>query len=112
MRVKTQNPIKLQTKQRGWNYDTKYTMKKVSNTELLKFYLIMISNGQLELGSAGYKRMCEILQKVIVDEIKVKRVSYHLRNSPARKEASRIIATANTYIKEYESFIKKIGAQA
>lgn len=111
MRVKTQNPIKLQTKQRGWNYDTKYTMKKVSNTELLKFYLIMISNGQLELGSAGYKRMCEILQKVIVDEIKVKRVNY-LRNSPARKETSRIIATANTYIKEYESFMKRIGAQA
>ena len=111
MRIKTQNPIKLQTKQRGWNYDKKYTMKNVSNTELLKFYLIMISNGQLELGSAGYKRMCEILQKVIVDEIKVKRVSY-LRNSPARKEASRIIATANTYIKEYESFMKRIGAQA
>ena len=111
MRIKTQNPIKLQTKQRGWNYDTKYTMKKVSNSELLKFYLIMISNGQLELGSAGYKRMCEILQKVIVDEIKVKRVSY-LKNSPARKEASRIIATANTYIKEYESFMKRIGAQA
>ena len=111
MRIKTQNPIKLQTKQRGWNYDKKYTMKNVSNTELLKFYLIMISNGQLELGSAGYKRMCEILQKVIVDEIKVKRVSY-LKNSPARKEASRIIATANTYIKEYESFMKRIGAQA
>ena len=111
MRIKTQNPIKLQTKQRGWNYDKKYTMKNVSNTELLKFYLIMISNGQLELGSAGYKRMCEILQKVIVDEIKVKRVSY-LRNSSARKEASRIIATANTYIKEYESFMKRIGAQA
>lgn len=111
MKVKTQNPINLQTKQRGWNYDTRYTMKKVSNTELLKFYLIMISNGQLELGSAGYKRMCEILQKVIVDEIKAKRVR-HLRNSPSRKEALRIIATANAYIKEYESFIKKIGAQA
>ena len=81
--------MKLKTKNRGFNFlgkqvDISDGTNDVSgpfgtDVELLKFYIKMLYEGTLKIGSSGFKRMCTI-----------KAVSYtHLRAPETREERGR-----------------------
>lgn len=70
--------MKLKTKNRGFNFlgkqvDISDGTNDVSgpfgtDVELLKFYIKMLYEGTLKIGSSGFKRMCTIKDRVIEQE--------------------------------------------
>ena len=109
LQIKTKNPVDLVTKNRGMG--SKEPDTKISDAELLKFYLILIASNTIELGSAGYKRMIQIMLKVQKQELKAMRSS-HQRRAQAREYNKILLNTARAYIEEYETFLGQVGAKA
>jgi hypothetical protein len=109
LQIKTKNPVDFVTKNRGMG--SKEPDTKITDAELLKFYLILIASNTIELGSAGYKRMIQIMLKVQKQELKAMRSS-HQRRAQAREYNKILLNTARAYIEEYETFLGQVGAKA
>ena len=110
LQIKTKNPVDFVTKNRGMGCKEPNT--KISDAELLKFYLVLIASNTIELGSAGYKRMIQIMSKVQKLELKAMRGGTYQRNSTTRKYNKLLLDTARAYIEEYETFLGQVGAKA
>ena len=110
LKIKTRNPVNLVTKNRGMGCKEPNT--KISDAELLKFYLILIASNTIQLGSAGYKRMIQIMSKVQKLELKAMRGNTYQRNSTTRQYNKLLLDTARAYMEEYETFLGQVGAKA
>ena len=110
LQTKTKNPVDFITKNRGMGCKEPNT--KISDAELLKFYLVLIASNTIQLGSAGYKRMIQIMSKVQKLELKAMRGGTYKRNSITRKYNKLLLDTARAYIEEYETFLGQVGAKA
>tara|TARA_R100000458_G_C8101236_1_gene127813 strand:+ start:266 stop:571 length:306 start_codon:yes stop_codon:yes gene_type:complete len=68
-----------------------------SHLELLKFYVRMLGEGKIKIGSSGFKRMCEIKNRVAQEEKQM------LTFNPALEENTK----RRTFIKDLIEMVNK-----